>query len=102
MFNIGPLELIAILIVALLVVGPRRLPEMSRTIGRGLREFRRTSEEVKRSLEFDLDEDEPPPARGRSTSPRPKGGAAESASGAGSEPEGTSPPEGSPPGVTSE
>lgn len=59
MFNIGPLELLMILLVALLVVGPRRLPEMGRTIGRSLREFRKASDEVRRSIEFDLD-DEPP------------------------------------------
>jgi Tat protein translocase TatB subunit len=58
MFNIGPLELIIILVVALLVVGPARLPEMGRTIGKSLREFRRAQDEVRRSLEFDLDEDQ--------------------------------------------
>jgi Tat protein translocase TatB subunit len=69
MFNIGPLELLMILIVALLVVGPRRLPEVGRTIGRSLREFRRASEEVRRSIELDLDE-EPPVHEPTSTEPR--------------------------------
>jgi sec-independent protein translocase protein TatA len=40
MFNIGPLELMVILIVALVVVGPKRLPEVGKTIGKSLREFR--------------------------------------------------------------
>jgi TatA/E family protein of Tat protein translocase len=68
MFNIGPLELIVILIVALLVVGPNKLPEVGRSIGRGLREFRKAQEEVQRSLRLSLD-DEPPsrPMRGSDT-----------------------------------
>ena len=61
MFNIGPLELIVILLVALLVVGPKRLPEMSRTIGKSLRELRRTTEDMRRSIEFDLEDDEAEP-----------------------------------------
>jgi Tat protein translocase TatB subunit len=58
MFNIGPFELIVILLVALLVVGPARLPEMGRNVGRSLRELRRAQDEVRRSLELDLDEDD--------------------------------------------
>lgn len=61
MFNIGPLELIIILVVALLVVGPARLPDMGRTIGKSLREFRRAQDEVRRSLEFDLEDDDETP-----------------------------------------
>jgi sec-independent protein translocase protein TatA len=38
--SIGPLELMIVLGVALLVLGPRRLPEAGRGLGRGLREFR--------------------------------------------------------------
>lgn len=59
MFNVGPLELVLILVVALLVVGPSRLPDVGRSIGRGLREFRRAQDEMQRSLRLSL-EDEPP------------------------------------------
>ncbi|MBI2237170.1 MAG: twin-arginine translocase TatA/TatE family subunit [Actinobacteria bacterium] len=68
MFNIGPLELMLILIVALLVVGPKRLPEVGRSIGRGLREFRKAQDEVKETLRFTL-EDEPKPPTARATTP---------------------------------
>lgn len=59
MFNIGPLELMVILVIALLVVGPKRLPEVGRSIGRGLREFRKAQDEVQRSIRLSLDEDPP-------------------------------------------
>ena len=38
--NIGPLEIIVILIIALVVFGPKRLPELGRSLGKGIREFR--------------------------------------------------------------
>jgi sec-independent protein translocase protein TatA len=50
-FNIGPLELIVVLIIALLVLGPQRLPDAARSVGRGLREFRG-------ALSMDHDEDD--------------------------------------------
>jgi sec-independent protein translocase protein TatA len=39
-FNIGPLELVVVLIIALIVFGPKRLPELGRSLGKGIREFR--------------------------------------------------------------
>lgn len=41
MFNLGPLELMAIFVVALLVFGPDKLPEIGRQVGRAIREFKK-------------------------------------------------------------
>jgi sec-independent protein translocase protein TatA len=62
MFNIGPLELMLILLIALVVVGPARLPEVGRSIGKGLREFRKVQDEVRDSINFNLDEPIRPPS----------------------------------------
>jgi sec-independent protein translocase protein TatA len=40
MSNIGPFELIIVLVIALLVLGPKRLPDAGKSIGRGMREFK--------------------------------------------------------------
>jgi sec-independent protein translocase protein TatA len=49
--NVGPLELVVILAIALIVLGPKKLPEVGRSIGKGMREF-------KDSLNGDNDRDE--------------------------------------------
>jgi Tat protein translocase TatB subunit len=56
MLNIGTPELLVILVIALLVVGPERLPGLARQIGRGLREFRKMQDDVKDIVKLDLDE----------------------------------------------
>ncbi len=48
-FNVGPLELIIVLVIALLVVGPRRLPEMGEAVGKTIREFRKASSDLSES-----------------------------------------------------
>ena len=40
--NIGPLEILVVLIIALIVFGPKRLPELGSSLGRGIREFKET------------------------------------------------------------
>jgi sec-independent protein translocase protein TatA len=39
-FSVGPMELVIVLVIALVVLGPKRLPEAGRAVGRGLREFK--------------------------------------------------------------
>jgi sec-independent protein translocase protein TatB len=51
MFNIGSGELVLIAVVALLVLGPKRLPELARGLGKFLREFRRQTDEVRGVVE---------------------------------------------------
>jgi sec-independent protein translocase protein TatA len=49
--NIGPMELVIVLVIALIVLGPKRLPEVGRSVGKGMREF-------KESLSGDNDRDD--------------------------------------------
>jgi len=39
-FNVGPMELIVVLVIALVVLGPKKLPEVGKSLGRGMREFK--------------------------------------------------------------
>lgn len=55
--KIGVQELILILALALIIFGPRKLPELGRSIGQGIREFRKATTEVKKSINFDADID---------------------------------------------
>lgn len=52
--NIGFPELLIILLIALLIFGPRKLPEVGKNVGRALREFRRASDELKDRLENEI------------------------------------------------
>ena len=60
MGNIGFPELVVIFIVALLVFGPKRLPELGRSLGRGITEFRRASTDLKNSIEREIENAEQP------------------------------------------
>ncbi len=50
MFGIGMTELLVILVIGLLVIGPKKLPELARSLGKGLAEFRRASTELRRDF----------------------------------------------------
>jgi len=55
MFGIGAYEMIVILVLALLIFGPKRLPDLARQLGRGMAEFRRASNELRRSINLEAE-----------------------------------------------
>lgn len=57
MFGIGLPELILICVIALIVVGPQKLPELARTLGRTLGEFKRVADDVKRTITAEMQEE---------------------------------------------
>jgi len=61
-FNIGPFELLLVLILALLVLGPGKLPEVGSAIGKTIREFRKASTDVQDSLSVDPAKPAPAPS----------------------------------------
>ncbi len=60
MFGIGGTELLVILVIALIVLGPKSVPQIARTLGKAMGEFRKVSTEFQRTLntEIELDEHE--------------------------------------------
>ncbi len=70
--NVGPLELAIVLIIALVVFGPKRLPELGKSVGRGIREF-------KSSISGDNDDDDEPQAQPKIESAQPPPPPSESA-----------------------
>ncbi len=55
MWNLGFPEIVIIFIVALVIFGPRKLPELGRSLGRGLSEFKKASNELKRTWEDEVE-----------------------------------------------
>lgn len=71
MFDIGLQELVLIFVIALLVFGPKNLPQLGRSLGRAMREFRRASDEFRSTIETNLqmNEPDPPPSPAVTTEP---------------------------------
>jgi len=60
MFGIGMQELLIIAVIALLVVGPRKLPDLAKSLGKGFSEFRRAADGVTEDIKQAVKEDEKP------------------------------------------
>jgi TatA/E family protein of Tat protein translocase len=58
MLGIGFPEMLLIMAIALLVFGPKKLPEIGKSLGRAIREFRRTSDELKERFEEEIHAEE--------------------------------------------
>ena len=70
--SIGMPELVVIFVIALLVFGPRKLPELGRSLGRSITEFKRATRELQSSLEDEIRLDEQSTAR-HTSEPAPHG-----------------------------
>ena len=60
--SLGMPELIVIFVIALIVFGPRKLPELGRSLGRGIAEFKKATNELQSSLEEEIRQEEQPSA----------------------------------------
>jgi TatA/E family protein of Tat protein translocase len=74
MFDIGLQEMLVIGVLALLVFGPSKLPELGRMVGRAMREFRRASDEFRATVETNLhiNDPDPPPPEPVAAAPEPE------------------------------
>ena len=69
--SIGMPEMLVILVIALLVFGPRKLPELGKSLGRSLAEFKRASNELRNTLEEEVRFEEQREQAARSAPPQP-------------------------------
>lgn len=58
MFGIGTSELLVILLIALIVLGPKEIPKVARTLGRAMREFQRVTDELRHTIDMEIENDE--------------------------------------------
>jgi len=72
MFGLGIAEITVILLVALLVLGPKRLPDAARSLGRSLAEFRRASNDIRNALVLESSPEPGPPLAKPSVPSTPK------------------------------
>lgn len=63
--SIGWMELTVIVVIALLIVGPRGLPKLASSLGRAVRDFKREARELKDAVEFEIDEEDRREASGK-------------------------------------
>jgi len=57
MLGIGMQEILIILVVALIIIGPKRLPELARTLGKGFAEFKKAADDLQETVRIDLEKD---------------------------------------------
>jgi TatA/E family protein of Tat protein translocase len=72
MFGVGFQELMVILVIALLVFGPKKLPELARSMGKAFAEFRRASTELRQHLDINEPPPAPPPKKEAVAPPAPE------------------------------
>ena len=58
MFGIGTSELLVILLIALIILGPKEIPKVARTLGRAMREFQRVTDELRHTIDMEIENDE--------------------------------------------
>ena len=68
-FNVGPMELIIVLVIALLILGPGKLPEVGAAFGKTIREFRKASTDIQESTNLATSPSTPAPAAAPAPAP---------------------------------
>ncbi|HBO69707.1 MAG TPA: twin-arginine translocase subunit TatB [Deltaproteobacteria bacterium] len=76
MFGIGLQEMLVILVVVLIFFGPKRLPDLAKSLGKGIAEFKKASDEVRKGIDDAVREDseEAPPPKEEAEAKKPDGG----------------------------